>query len=156
MTNKQQTPGMTQLTAYLSRGFGKGQAPKEIPPEVVLMFRGMGEEFVQWISMEAASIMRRTPAEIHAVVRPLWMQITGQEPEELAEQTAPEEQPKTLPPEQAAALLWYIFDRYWYHVAQKVPGSTIHDDDERAIKAIRLMGWRTPEERNPPTMPVVS
>lgn len=154
MTNKQQTPGMTQLTAYLSRGFGKGGPPKAIPPEIRLMFRGMSEEFIQRISMEAASIMHRTPAEIHAVTRPLWVMINDL-PEEPAEEPA-EEQPKALPPEQAAALLWYIFDRYWYHVAQKVPGSTIHDDDERAIKAIRLMGWRTPEERNPPTMPVVS
>lgn len=140
-------PGMQQLTAWLSR-----PATTPAPPEVRLMVRGVGEGGLNRIVGLAVQISGLPYEDVYARVESLWREVTGMR---AAEQ--PTEAPRaadTLPPEQASALLWYVFDRYWYHVAQREPGKPIADDDVRAIQAIRLMGWKTPEERNPPVITV--
>jgi hypothetical protein len=145
MNNQQSPPGLTQLVAWYTRPYGSAPLPIEVKSAI----KGMDyNTFVLYAGL-AARQLRIPSAEATKRLTPLWREANGLPIfEEESESTPPP--PTPAPERDTPPLLMYVFDRYWYNLGLVSVGSGegIHDDDARAVQIMRLLGWRSPEERS--------
>lgn len=144
MNQQRDIPGMTQLVAWLTR-----PTAAQPPAEVTRMLTNITHVEMLRISEKAAARARVMPATAYERIRAVWEQYT------------PTAEEPTPPPAAAAQardatpLLQFVFDRYWYYLnlVATESGEGIHDDDQRAVQIMRVLGWKPPELRDPVVLP---